>query len=156
MTKVRKCSMQEILNQVAPVLAISCAGVFFMSALLTGFWKFSCMMRSSECKAPHYVDIAHRASLMYAYGAILVAVFAYFSIFSSFVNTLATAVLMLFFALAIVKYIVAGRANKTNNQFRDSANPKADQMLLLIVGLSETVGFGVLLLGFALRVIRDS
>ncbi|PCJ36890.1 MAG: hypothetical protein COA75_06470 [Cellvibrionales bacterium] len=93
---------------------------------------------------------------MYAYGAILVAVFAYFSIFSSFVNTLATAVLMLFFALAIVKYIIAGRANKTNNQFRDSASPKADQMLLLIVGLSETVGFGVLLLGFALRVMRDS
>ncbi|MEZ0148827.1 MAG: hypothetical protein AB9Q19_05850 [Candidatus Reddybacter sp.] len=148
--------MQTVLDQVAPVLAISCAGVFFMSALLTGFWKFSCMMKSSECKAPHYVDIAHRASLMYAYGAILVVVFAYFSVFSSFVNTLATAVLMLFFALAIVKYIVAGRANNTNNQFRDSASPKADQMLLLVVGLCETEGFGVLLSGFALRVLEGS
>lgn len=148
--------MQVVLDQVAPVLAISCAGIFFMSALLTGFWKFSCMMKSSEFKAPHYVDIAHRASLMYAYGAILVAVFAYFSIFSSFVNTLATAVLMLFFALAIVKYIVAGRANNTNNQFRDSANPKADQILLLVVGLCEIAGFSVLLSGFALRVLEGS
>ena len=148
--------MQLVLDQVAPVLAISSAGVLFMSALLTGFWKFSCMMKSSEFRAPYYVDIAHRASLMYAYGAILVAVFAYFSVFSSVVNTLATAVLMLFFALAIVKYIVAGRANKTNNQFRDSAKPRADQMLLVIVGLSEMLGFGVLLLGFALRLIRDS
>ena len=148
--------MQVVLDQVAPVLAISCAGVFFMSALLTGFWKFSCMMNSSEWKAPYYVDIAHRASLMYAYGALLVAVFAYFSIFSSLVNTLATAVLMLFFALAIVKYIVAGRANKTNNQFRDSENPQADKILLLTVGLCETAGFAVLLLGFALRVIRGS
>ncbi|OUS07810.1 hypothetical protein A9Q90_05185 [Gammaproteobacteria bacterium 54_18_T64] len=146
--------MQVILDQVAPVLAISCAGVFFMSALLTGFWKFSCMMASGECKAPYYVDIAHRASLMYAYGALLVAVFAYFSIFSSFVNTLATMALMLFFSLAIVKYIVLGRANKTNNQFRDSENPRADRKLLVIVGLSETLGFAVLLLGFALGLIR--
>jgi hypothetical protein len=83
--------VEVILNETAPIIAISCAGIFFMVGLLTGAWKFSCMMKSKDFKAPYYVDIAHRAALLYSFAAILIAVFAYFSVFSRWVNVLATA-----------------------------------------------------------------
>ena len=66
--------MTEIINQTAPIIAIACAGIFFMTALITGAWKYNCMMHSPEFKAPYYVDIAHRSALLYAFAALLIAV----------------------------------------------------------------------------------
>src|SRR5690554_1398343 len=51
------------------------AGIFFMNGLLTGVWKYVAMMRNEKARAPYYVDIAHRASLMYAFAAILIREF---------------------------------------------------------------------------------
>lgn len=145
--------MEAILNETAPIIAISCAGIFFMVGLLTGAWKFSCMMKSKDFKAPYYVDIAHRAALLYSFAAILIAVFAYLSIFSSWVNIVATIAPLLFFAIAIVNYIKLGFVNETNNQLRDSENPSGDKIIMGSLMVAEIGGFFVLLMGFFIRIL---
>ncbi len=145
--------MEAILNETAPIIAISCAGIFFMVGLLTGAWKFSSMMKSKDFKAPYYVDIAHRAALLYSFAAILIAVFAYFSVFSSWVNILATIAPLLFFAIAIVNYIKLGVVNETNNQLRDSENPAGDKIIMGSLMVAEIGGFFVLLVGFFIRIL---
>ena len=145
--------MDSILNQTASIIAISCAGIFFMTGLLTGAWKFSCMIKSKDFKAPYYVDIAHRASFLYSFAALLVAVFAYFSIFSNWVNILATIAPLLFFAIAIFHYIKLGILNETNNQLRDSDNPFGDKIIMGSLMVAEIGGFFILLLGFFIRIL---
>ena len=54
-------------------LCILAAGVFFMSGLLTGVWKYWHIAHSAGATAPVYVDIAHRTSLLYSFAAILLA-----------------------------------------------------------------------------------
>ena len=124
-----------------------------MVGLLTGAWKFSCMMKSKDFKAPYYVDIAHRAALLYSFAAILIAVFAYFSIFSSWVNIPATVAPLLFFAISIVNYIKLGAVNETNNQLRDSGNPPGDKIIMGSLMVAEIGGFFVLLMGFFIRIL---
>lgn len=102
----------------AVVLAILSAGVFFLSGLLTGIWKYLAIMNSPQARAPYYVDIAHRTSLMYAFSALLLAVFAYLSVWSDAVNFWATLASVLFFGAAITTYIVHGALKDTNNQLQ--------------------------------------
>ncbi|MDP3875605.1 MAG: hypothetical protein Q8Q50_01350 [Methylobacter sp.] len=143
--------MDAIINQTAPMLAISCAGLFFMTGLVTGVWKYSCIISTPEFKAPYYVDIAHRSALLYSFAALLIAVFAYLSAFSPWVNILATIAPLLFFAIAIAKYITLGIENKTNNSLRDSENPSVDKIIMTTLMVAEIGGFSVLLVGFFVR-----
>ncbi len=76
-----------------------------MTGLLSGAWKYLSMMRSPKYRAPFYVDTAHRASLMYSFAAMALAVFAYYSVFPTWLNTAATIAPLLFFALSILIYI---------------------------------------------------
>lgn len=144
--------MYSILNQTAPIIAISCAGLFFMVALITGVWKYSCIVKSNEFKAPYYVDVAHRSALLYSFAALLIAVFAYLSAFSQWVNIMAAIAPLLFFAIAIAKYITLGIENKTNNSLRDSENPRLDKLVMTTLMVAEIGGFSVLLVGFVVRV----
>lgn len=146
--------MHAVLDQTATLIAISCAGLFFMTGLLTGAWKYRCMMKSEKFQAPYYVDIAHRAALLYSFAAILIAVFAFFSVFPAWVNIPATIAPLLFFAIAIINYIKLGNENRTSNQLRDSANPAADKMIMRALMSAEIGGFAVLLVGFFLRVFQ--
>ena len=50
-------------------LSIVAAGVFFLTGLLTGVWKYLQIRASEEAEAHPYVDIAHRSSLMYSFAA---------------------------------------------------------------------------------------
>lgn len=104
------------MDKSAVILAILSAGVFFLSGLLTGVWKYLAIMKSEKARAPYYVDIAHRTSLMYAFSALLLAVFAYLSVWSACVNFLATLFPIIFFGAAIFSYIVHGALRDTNNQ----------------------------------------
>ncbi|SRR6056297_2426853 len=100
-------------------IAIIAAGVFFLNGLLTGVWKYS-QIAASETGAAHpYVDIAHRASLLYSFAAILIATFVEISQLSDVVETIATLLLVSYFALAIVTYMVQGYVQKTDNQLRE-------------------------------------
>ncbi|MFQ5477270.1 MAG: hypothetical protein ACE5E4_01500 [Candidatus Binatia bacterium] len=146
--------MDTLLTHTAPTIAIACAGIFFMSGLLTGAWKYLCMTSSPDFKAPFYVDTAHRASLMYAFAALLVAVFAYYSDFPAWLNIAATVGPLLFFGLSILLYIKLGLENQTDNNLRDDKSPATTRIAMRLLMLAEIGGFGVLLLGFFLRLAK--
>lgn len=101
----------------AVVLCLIAAGVFFLSGLLTGVWKYAHIARSPQAVAPVYVDIAHRSSLLYSFAALLLAQFAALSAWSDAVNFWAAAAPLAFFASAIGGYILHGLLRDTDNQF---------------------------------------
>ena len=102
----------------AVALAILSSGVLLMVGLLTGVWKYLAIMASDKARAPYYVDIAHRASLLYACSALILGVLAYFSLWSALTNFLAVLANVLYFALAIAMYVIHGALKDTDNQLR--------------------------------------
>ena len=66
----------------APRFCLDSAGIFFLTGLLTGAWKYLHILRSAEGRAPPYVDVAHRASLLYAFACALLATFCERSAYS--------------------------------------------------------------------------
>ena len=143
--------VEDMKFEPAVTLAILSAGVFFLIALLTGIWKWRQMMASSDHRAHFYVDTAHRASLMYSFSALLLAVFAWLSAWSDAVNLAATAAPLFFFAGAIGIYIVHGFRAQTENQFADRNFVTTWGMIALIAG--ELGGFVVLLVGCAVGLL---
>lgn len=99
-------------------LSIIAAGVFFLTALLTGVWKYLQIRASENATAHPYVDIAHRASLMYSFAALLLAEFAVISQLPATVEFWAAAFPLLYFGFAILTYIVHGVLQDTDNQLR--------------------------------------
>lgn len=102
----------------ADLFCLLAAGVFFMSGLLTGVWKYTSIMGAENAQAPVYVDIAHRTSLMYAFAAILMREFVPYSPLGPTGTLWAVAVPILFFASAIAMYILHGILRDTDNQLR--------------------------------------
>lgn len=101
-------------------ISLTSAFAFFMLALITGVWKYSLMTQSEKGQSRYYVDIAHRSSFLYAYAALLLAVFAYLSQFPDWLNTLAVVGSVFFYMAAVLGYVYQGILNKTNNQIRSS------------------------------------
>ncbi len=97
-------------------MALLCSGIFFLTGLLTGVWKYLAIMKSAQAEAPYYVNIAHRTALLYAFAAQLLAVFALLSAWSDPVNFWATLFPLVFFGAAIFTYIVHGALRDTDNQ----------------------------------------
>ena len=149
--------MDSLLTSTASVIALFASGIFFMSGLLTGAWKYLAMIQSENYRAPFYVDVAHRASLLYAFAAMLVAVFAYYCGLSSIPKelTLASTIApLLFFGLSIGLYIVLGLKNETNNTLRDDKSPAVTRWFMRALMVAEIGGFGVLFTGFSLYVAQ--
>ena len=132
----------------AEKIAIIASGVFFMTGLITGVWKYVAIMKNSNHQAPVYVDIAHRAALLYAFACLVLLEFIKWSTLSEMVESIATGLPVMFFAIAIGTYILLGISNKTDNQFKERNFVTTTGMYLLIAG--EVGGFGVLLVS-ALR-----
>jgi hypothetical protein len=146
--------MNEALAEPAVKLCIVAAGVFFMTALLTGAWKYFHIARSPTATAPVYVDIAHRAALMYSFAALLLAVFAALSVFPDRVNVLAAALPLAFFAFAIVGYVVHGVLRDTDNQLakphrlgQGEVHPALMTGFMWALMAAEIGGFAVLFAG---------
>lgn len=125
------------------------AGVMFLFALALGVWKYRQMATAENHLAHPYVDIAHRAALLYSFATLLVAAFVQFSGFSQLVDLVCAGVLYFFFFGAVVAYAYHGWRRDTDNQFRDPAPSLVAvhaYMAALIVG--EIGAFAVLLAGF--------
>ncbi len=124
------------------------AGAMFLIALLLGVWKYRQMATSEDHLAHPYVDIAHRAALLYSFATLLVATFVQFSGWSETVDLICAGVLYFFFLGAVVGYAYHGWRRDTDNQIRDppSAAVVHGYMVALIVG--EIAAFAVLLAGF--------
>jgi hypothetical protein len=135
-------------------LCLLAAGGFFLTGLLTGIWKYWHIARSPAAVAPVYVDVAHRAALLYSFAAILLAQFAALSQWSARVNLVAAALPLAFFAFAIGGYAVHGVLRDTDNQFlkphrigRLPVPAAALHGFMWLLVAAEVGGFAVLLAG---------
>ncbi|AEF38173.1 conserved hypothetical protein [Mycolicibacter sinensis] len=122
------------------------AGLIFLLALLLGVWKYQQIVTSENHQAHIYVDIAHRAALLYSFATLLVAVFVELSGWPTWVNMTASMVMVYFFVTAIASYMLHGALRDTTNQFEKAGPLLKVGMVLLIIG--EIGGFAVLLAGF--------
>ena len=127
-------------------ITLLAAGLIFLLALALGVWKYRQIMASDEHRAHPYVDIAHRAALLYSFATLLLAVFVALSAWPEWINLTASLVVICFFVGAILSYISHGARRDTINQFENPNRATEISMSLLIAG--EIGGFGVLLAGF--------
>jgi hypothetical protein len=122
------------------------AGLIFLLALILGIWKYRQILASPEHRAHPYVDIAHRAALLYSFATLLVAVFVELSAWPIWVNLTAAMVLVFFFVTAIAAYVQHGLRRDTTNQFENPTPGLHAGMMALMAG--EIGGFLVLFAGF--------
>ncbi|NKX90531.1 hypothetical protein [Nocardia coubleae] len=120
-------------------------GLIFLSALLLGIWKYRGIRVDGAAHV--YVDIAHRAALMYSFAGLALAVFTELSAWPTPVNLAADLVVLAFFAGAIASYAMHGLRRDTTDQFAGEISGALKlSMYGLIVG--EVGGFLVLFTGF--------
>lgn len=122
-------------------------GLIFLSALLLGAWKYHGIRTSVKGTAHVYVDIAHRAALMYSFAGVLLAVFTELSAWPTAVNLIADLVVLAFFVGAIASYVLHGARRDTTNQFRGRI-PAALRLSMFALIAGEVGGFLVLFTGF--------
>ncbi len=122
------------------------SALMFLWALLLGVWKYRQIATSESHLAHRYVDIAHRAALLYSFALLLVAVFVQLSGWSELVNLLAAGAMTLYFYAAVATYTVQGWLRQTDNQFRDPVAGTHAFMITLII--AEIGGWLVLVAGF--------
>ncbi len=127
-------------------ITLLAAGLIFLLALVLGVWKYRGMITSDNHLAHPYVDIAHRAALLYSFATLLLAAFVQYSAWPVWVNLTASGVVVFFFVSAIAAYINHGARRDTVNQFENADGRLRLAMVLLIIG--EIGGFSVLLVGF--------
>ena len=146
--------MHAFLAEPAVKLCIVSAGIFFLAGLVTGAWKYFHIARSPTATSPIYVDLAHRAALLYSFASLLLAVFAGLSVWPTRVDLVAAALPLAFFALAIGGYVVHGMLRDTDNQFlkphrlgRGEVHPALLTGFMWVLMAAEIGGFAVLFAG---------
>ena len=102
---------------VAKVIIVS-AGVFFLTGLVTGVLKYRQIMASTDGRAHYYIDICHRASLLYSFAAILLLAFAEISQLPVAVELIAVGAMLLYFGASILIYLIHGLLRDTDNQLK--------------------------------------
>lgn len=135
-------------------IAALAAGVFFLAGLVFGVWKYVAIARSSDARAPTYVDIAHRAALLYAFACLVVERFAVLSALAPDLEVAAVVAQIEFFGLGLSTYVVHGVLRDTDNQFDkphrlgDRTVPPALVVAFMIALIAaELGGFAVLFFG---------
>ncbi len=129
----------------AEKIALTAAGTFLLSGMLTGVWKYAKIMASPEHRAPVYVDIAHRTSFFYSFASLVIAKLIEFSPFAAPVRTVIVAVPIAFFVITVTGYIREGVLDRTENMFAERSFVTTTFMYLLIAG--EIGGFLMILGG---------
>ena len=99
-------------------IALLGSGVYFLIGLLTGVWKYREIMSSPTGQAHPYVDILHRAALMYAFASLVVWKFAELSSLGRGVELAAVVALEGYFGIALATYFVHALLKDTDNQMR--------------------------------------
>ena len=127
-------------------MSLLASGLFLLAGMLTGIMKYRRTMQSPDHRAPVYIDIAHRASLLYSFAALVIAKLLEYSPYSPTIQILAAAFPLAFFAITIVGYFVFGMLNTTQNIFERRNFITTWYMYALIAG--EVGGFAVILWGF--------
>jgi hypothetical protein len=127
-------------------LTLLSAGITLLVALVLGVWKFREIQVTPEHRAHVYVDIAHRAALLYSFALTTIAALIEFSAWSVRAHLFALSVLVFFFWTAIGSYVVHGFLKDTENQAAGPDLGTRGYMIALIVGEIGATSF--LLAGF--------
>ncbi len=122
------------------------SGIYLLVGMLTGILKYQGMMRSEKHEAPIYIDIAHRASLLYSFAALVMAKLLEFSPFPLWLQLASTIIPLIYFSLAIASYIKLGLQNIETTQFSERNFITTWFMYSLIIG--EIGGVFILVIGF--------
>jgi uncharacterized membrane protein YhdT len=122
------------------------SGIYLLVGMLTGILKYQGMMKSEKHEAPVYIDIAHRASLLYSFAALVMAKLLEFSPFPLWLQLASTVVPLIYFTLAIASYIKLGLQNVETTQFSERNFITTWFMYSLIIG--ETGGILLIVIGF--------
>ena len=122
------------------------SAAMFLWALLLGVWKYRQMNAAEDGLAHPYVDVAHRAALLYSFALLLVATFVELSGWGALVNLLAAGALAFYFFAAVAGYAMHGWRRDTDNQFRRPMRGLDAFMASLIA--AEIGGWLVLVAGF--------
>lgn len=128
--------------------SVVAAGVLLAVGMASGVWKWQAMMQGPEHRAPMYVDILHRASLLYAFATLVLGHMAVLSSLPTTVNLVAFWVAYFYFVVTLIVYAVHGlfRTNRTMFSHRNVLTGPG--MVLLVAGeLGSTL---VLLTGVVL------
>lgn len=131
---------------VAIKISLLASGLFLLTGMLLGVLKYRRIMTSPEHRAPVYVDIAHRASLLYSFASLVIARLLEYSPFPVAVQVLAASIPLFYFAVTILEYTVLGLRNRTENQFSRRNFITTWGMYMLIVG--EIGGLSAIVWGF--------
>lgn len=141
----------------AAQLAIFASGLFLVVGIATGGWKYHHIRTSADHKAPAYVNIAHQASLAYAFSSLVVAALAQFSLWPQWLNVFAVVIMLYQFAFAIISYVIHGFDRTMRNQFapphRMHNRPVPAGLVrfsMVVLFICELGGALILLSGFAL------
>jgi hypothetical protein len=127
-------------------LSLAASGTFLLAGMLLGVVKYRRTMTSAQHRAPVYIDIAHRASLLYSFAALVIARLLEYSPYSNGVQLVAAGVPLIFFALTITGYATHGWRDDTENIFAGRNFTTTWFMYALIAG--EIGGMIVVLWGF--------
>lgn len=127
-------------------LALLAAGITLVVAMVLGAWKYREIATTPEHRAHIYIDIAHRAALLYSFALTTLAALIEFSAWSVTSHLVALGVLVFFFWTAVGSYAVHGYLKDTENQAAASDLGTRGYMIALIVG--EIAATGFILAGF--------
>lgn len=110
------------------------AGLILLLGLVLGVWKYQQILASPQRQAHVYVDIAHRAALMYSFATLVLAALVELSGWSTAVNLVLAGVPVVFFLGAVASYCLHGARRDTDNQFARPDPLLRVAMVALIVG----------------------
>jgi hypothetical protein len=134
---------------------LASAAGFFLAGLLAGAWKYRHIATTPDARAPVYVDVTHRASLMYAFACALLAELVVRSAWSDGINLAAAVVMVVFFAATVVSYALHAVLRDTDNQLRRphrlgrrTIPPAFMRGFMAALMLAEIGGFLVVVAGF--------
>ena len=138
-----------------------CGGAFFLTGLLSGAWKYAHIRRSADARAPLYVDLAHRAALLYAFAGALLSRLCEHNAWSNTVNLRAAVVLQVFFAVSVGGYVLHGALGDTDNQFhrphrlgRRSIPAASMTTFMALLIAAEISAFLVVFSGYLVAAVR--
>ena len=126
-------------------LALIASASFFLAGLVLGVWKFRAMATSPNGLAHPYIDTAHRAALLYAFAAVMIAIFVEVSQLKAGIELFAVALLVSYFAIAIMTYVVHGLRKDTDNQVHNMSTGATVFMWSLVA--AEIGGFLIIFYG---------
>lgn len=131
------------------------AGVFFLTGLASGVWKYAGILKTKEAEAPVYVSILHRAALMYSFASILLAKFVELNPYPEAVKFWSALSVLAFFTFALLTYFLHGILQDTDNQMRKPHRlgawilpAFATPLSMALLVIAEIGGFVVLFYGY--------